>query len=192
MQTSGTATLVKSAASVANVEAVRHGHPHSNGSLMMMDRKGFVRCSSWSTYVLLPVFICGAAFISGGSIQQTDALFVDRLWTDYYARALCIRSPLHSNCCGVLTLPSSPLSSSLQSPLYVVLRLDISVDVLSRDVLTPAPTCIGIRSRVPVGVRACLGRTFELCERLRGMRSCFKLSTPVYAHLSLNIVENYM
>ena len=39
------------------------------------------------------------------------------------------------------------------------------VDVLSRDVPTLALTCIDVRCRVPVRVRACLERTFELVNK---------------------------
>jgi hypothetical protein len=42
-QTNGTATLVKSAASAAVVEAVQHAHPNGNGSLAMTDRNEFVK-----------------------------------------------------------------------------------------------------------------------------------------------------
>jgi len=79
---------------------------------------------------------------------------MDRLWTEYCARIFGIYSPLCSKSHGVQPLPSSPLSSP--PPVYVVLLRDMCVDVLSRDVLIPAVTCVGIRSRVPAGVRACI------------------------------------
>ena len=46
----------------------------------------------------------------------------------------------------------------------------IGVDVVSRDVPTPVLLCINIQCSVPVRVRVCVDRTFELCERIGGTR----------------------
>ena len=90
-----------------------------------------------------------------------------------------------------------PLSSSLPypppvpSPPCVVLHRDISVHVLSRDVLTPTLTCIDIRCRFPAGVCEHPERTIELSERIMG--GCvWKLSTHVHAPRSLSILEIFI
>jgi len=71
--------------------------------------------------------------------------------------------------CPVSALPSLVHASPFPLPVpFPVLHRDISVDVLSRDVPTLALACIDVRCRVPARVRACLKRTFELCERIRG------------------------
>ena len=51
-------------------------------------------------------------------------------------RGRSVSGHLGFNCCGVLPLPSSPLSSPLPSAVYVMLHRDISIDVFSRGVLT--------------------------------------------------------
>ena len=60
-QTNGTATLVKSAASAAVVEAVQHAHPNGNGSLAMTDRNEFVKevLSLIRVCPFPPLFVCG-------------------------------------------------------------------------------------------------------------------------------------
>jgi len=115
---------------------------------------------------------------------------MDRLWTEYRARILGIYSPLCSKTHGVQPLPSSPLSSP--PPVYVVLPRDMCVDVLSRDVLTPAVTCVGILVLDPEFLRVCMhaSRSFEWSERIRGTRLCLKLSMPVNAHPLLNILDS--
>lgn len=87
---------------------------------------------------------------------------------------------------GVPTLPSAPLPSLLPSLVY----RDISVDVLSRGVLTEL-ACIDIRCRVPEGVRVCLESAFELCEQIRWTLLRLQRSIPGYARQSLTTLENH-
>jgi hypothetical protein len=198
-QTNGTATLVKSAASAAVVEGVQHAHPNGNGSVAMTDRNEFVK------EVLTLIRVCPfSLFSSVGIINSFPMVRLDRLmprsWIGFgpsivRGRSVSSQSRVIIAVASCLCPPPLPCPlPSVPSPLCVVLHRDISVHVLSRDVLTPTLTCIDIRCRFPAGVREHPERTFELCEQIRGMwlrletlDTCPQLS----AHRSLNILENY-
>ena len=76
--------------------------------------------------------------------------------------------------------------------MHVLLCRDISLDVLSLDVLPRALICTDIRRRVFTCVRAYLNRTFELCKQIGRMQLCLEPSISVHAHRSLNTLEKYI
>jgi len=108
VQNNGAATLIKSAASVAIVEAV-HAHPNSNGLLPTTDHNKLVRFDrliprSWIGF--------GRSTVRGRRVSNH----------------LCVLIAVASCLCPPLSHPRFPVH-------HVFLR-DISVHVLSRDVLT--------------------------------------------------------
>jgi hypothetical protein len=71
VQTNGTVTLIKSAASAAVVEAVEHAHPKGNGSLAMTDRNEFVK------EVLALIRVCPFPLFSSVAINSFPMIRLD-------------------------------------------------------------------------------------------------------------------
>ena len=162
-QTNGAATLVKSAASAAIVEAV-HAHPNGNGSLPPTDRNKFMR--EVLALIHVRAFFSSFHFVAFHSFRvvRFDRL-TTRSWIGF-GRSIVRGRRVSSLPCVLIAVayclyPSSPLSSPLPSSRARCVAPRYQCPCICRAMYSPALTCIDVRCRVPVGVRACLERTFE-------------------------------
>lgn len=112
MKTSGAATLVKSAASAAIVEAV-DTHPHGNGSLPTRDHNKFVRGVTTLTHVRAFSFFHRRCFIDSPWFDSTDGSLV---YGSGFGRGIVRVLDVSSHPCVLITGgPDSALRSLILS-----------------------------------------------------------------------------